>query len=121
MAREQVGDLGQHRQQGGGRPGARGHGAAEPAQEQDGRGLAGVVGALPVPRATGIAATAGFLHRGTQYRGIDPLPAPDVCDQQLGTAEQCSRTIGSFEQTGRGGRHHGRGGGCRRHEETSEV
>ena len=36
--------------------GARGHGAAEPAQEQDGRGLAGVVGALPVPGALGIAA-----------------------------------------------------------------
>ena len=121
MAREQVGDLDQHRQQGGGRPGTRAHRAAKPAQEQDGRGLAGVVGALPVPRATGIAAAAGLLHRGTEHGGIDPLPAFDVCDQQLGSAEERSRTIGGFGQAGARCRHHGGGGGCRRHEGTSEV
>ena len=51
VAGEQPRHLGQHRQQRGGRSGARGHGAAELAQEQHGGRLAGVVGALPVPAA----------------------------------------------------------------------
>jgi hypothetical protein len=62
----------------------------------------------------------GVLHRGTEHGGIDLLPALDLREQQLGGAEERSRTIGGFGQAGARCRHHG-GGGCRRHEGPSEV
>ena len=48
------------------RRGARAHGRAELAQEQDGRRLAGVVGRLPVPGAGGVGGAEGVLHGGAQ-------------------------------------------------------
>ena len=65
MGGEKSRDLGQHRQQGGGRRRSRPHGGAEFAQEQDRRRLAGIVGGLPIPGAIGV---------GTGIGGIAALP-----------------------------------------------
>ena len=88
VAGQQARDLCQHRQQGGGRPSAGGHGAAELAQEQDGRGLAGFVGALPVPAALGIRCADGLLHRGAQHRGIDQAAMFEIAGAATGRHRQ---------------------------------
>ena len=116
VAREQVRHLRQHLQQRGGRRGARGHGAAEPPQEQDGRRLAGVVGALPIPRAFGIAAAECLLHRSAEPRGIDPSSTFKVRKQQLRGVQQGGRMIGSFGRTGEERGSGSRDSGGRRHE-----
>ena len=93
VAREQRCHLGQHREQGIARASARGHRAAEPAQEQDGRRLAGVIGALPVPGALRVAAPTGPLHRGPEHRGIDAVPAFEIGKEQLRGVQQGGGTI----------------------------
>jgi hypothetical protein len=115
VAREQGCHLRQHREQGGWRAGACRHGTRELAQEQDGRRLAGVVGALPGPGALRVAAATGPLHRGAEHRGIDALPAFDIGKEQLRDVEQDGGTIGSFGHAGAGRRGGSRDSGGRRH------
>jgi hypothetical protein len=119
VGREQVRHLRQHLQQRGGRCGARGHRGTEPAQEQDGRRLTGVVGALPVPGALRVAAAEGLLHRSPEPGGIDAMAAFEIGKQQLRSLEQGGCMSESFGRASAG-----RGNGCRdsggrRHDEAS--
>jgi hypothetical protein len=57
---------------------ARAHGRTELANEQDCRGLAGVVGCFPIPSAISVGGAKGAFHRSAQYRRIDALTALEM-------------------------------------------
>ncbi len=103
MGREQPGNLGQHRQHGGGRSRPRLHRRPEFAQEQDGRRLAGLVGGFPVPGAGGIGSAEGRFHRRAENAGIDALPALEMGKKPPGRAGDGGGRIGN------GGKRKGRG------------
>jgi hypothetical protein len=116
VAGEQPRHPGEHRQQRGGRSGARRHGAAVLAQEQHRGRLAGVVGALPVPAALRVGGADGVLHRGAKDRRIDRLSALEGGQQQPGGVDEGG---GAGRCVGHGGAGRGkgcRGGGGRRHD-----
>ncbi len=74
-------DLGDHREQRAGRSGAGAHRLTEPAQEEDLRRLARLVGVLPHPRAPGVGGAEGELHRGPQRLGLNLAAAFEVREQ----------------------------------------
>ena len=116
VAGEQPRHPGEHRQQRGGRSGARRHGAAELAQEQHRGRLAGVVGALPVPAALGVGGADGVLHRGAKNRRIDRVSAFEGGQQQPGGVDEGGRAGRCVGHRGAGRGKGCRGGGGRRHD-----
>ena len=68
----------EHRQHRGRRAGLGAHGRAELAKEQDGRRLAGVIGGLPVPGASGVGGAEGGFHGAAQDGGIDATAALEI-------------------------------------------
>ena len=117
MGGEKSRDLGQHRQQGGGRRRSRPHGGAKFAQKQDRRRLAGIVGGLPVPGAIGVGTAESGFHGCPERRCIDALAAlemgkndPRGMNQRVGCRRSGRR---DRERRGRKG---GRVSGSVRHE-----
>jgi hypothetical protein len=91
VRRQQAGDLRQ-----GGEPRSRRRGFAEKrlsvfAEEEDGRGLAGVVGGFPAPRARGVGGVESGLHRSAQDRGVDALAAFEMAEEVMGRREDGGR------------------------------
>ena len=84
MGREKAGDLREHRQRRGRRPGFAEKRLAVFAQEQHGRRLAGVIGGLPVPGAGRIGGAEGGLHGGAQDDGVDALAAFEMREKMQG-------------------------------------
>ena len=87
-------ELAEHGELRGGRDGTRPDGRAEFAQEQHLRGLAGVIGQLPAPRAFGVAAAEGLLHGGAQRVRVDGAAAFEMGQQKAGGADQRRGRIG---------------------------
>ena len=99
-------DLGQHREQGGRGIGPRPHRRTELAQEQHLRGLASLVGGLPVPDAIGVGTAEARHHGGAQRLGIDGAAAFEIGQQQSCGGDEGG---GGVKQR-RCGRERGRGG-----------
>ena len=78
VRRQQRRDLGQHGEQGGRGIGPRPHRRTELAQEQHLRGLACLVGGLPVPDAVGVGTAKARQHGGAQRLGIDSAAAFEI-------------------------------------------
>ncbi len=53
------------------------------AEHEDGGGLAGFVGGLPVPGARRVGRAEGDLHGGAQDRGVDALAALNVRKKEV--------------------------------------
>ena len=114
MGGEKARDLGQHRQQGGGRRRPRAHGGAEFAQEQDRRRLAGIVGGLPVPGAIGVGTAEGGVHGCAERRCIDALAAFEMGkDDPRGMSQRVGGRRSGRRDRERRGREGGRGSGIR--------
>ena len=106
VRRQQGRDLGQHGEQGGRGIGPRPHRRTELAQEQHLRGLASLVGGLPVPDAVGVGTAEARQHGGAQHLGIDGAAAFEIGQQQPGGGDEGR---GSVKQRCCG-RERGRGG-----------
>ena len=104
MRGRQRGQLGQHGEHPRRAAGAGAHGRPMPAQEQDLRGLAGLVGVLPHPGAGRVGGAERRLHGGAQDGGIEGLAPLQRGQQQTGGVEDGGRPIGGS----------GRGRGCER-------
>jgi len=68
-------------------------GWAELADEQDGRGFAGVVRRLPVPGAGRIGVAKGALHSGPQRDGIDAVAAFEMRQKETRGFGEASRHV----------------------------
>jgi hypothetical protein len=102
VRRQQAGDLRQ-----GGEPRSRRRGFAEKrlsvfAEEEDGRGLAGVVGGFPAPRARGVGGVESGLHRSAQDRGVDALAAFEMAEEVMGRREDGGRRGDGRDRSGHG-------------------
>jgi hypothetical protein len=51
------------------------------AEEEDGRGLAGIIGRLPVPGAGGVRGAESRFHGGAQDYGVDALAAFEMREE----------------------------------------
>jgi len=91
---EKARKLRQHWQHGRRRRGTRAHRWAEPADKQDRRGFADIVGGLPVPRATGVGAGEGRFHRRAQAGGVDATAAFEMGKDQSRGRDDTSGGIG---------------------------
>ncbi len=106
VGRQQRRDLAQHGELRSDR--ARQQGGAEPAQEQQLRDLARLVGVLPAPSALRVGAAAGVLHGSAQRARVDRSAAREVRQEALGSREQ--RRGGRRARDG--GYRRRNGGGC---------
>ena len=68
------------------------------AQEKDGRGLAGVIGRLPVPGARGVGGAESRFHGGAQDRGVDALAALEMWEEQLGGGDDRAGGVGTMDR-----------------------
>ena len=119
MRRQQAADLRQRRE-----PRRRSSGFAEKrmsvfAQEQDGRGLAGVIGRLPVPGAGGVGGAEGGFHRRSQGGGVNALAAFEMRQELAGGREDGGGGFGIGAERKRRGGDRRRGCGHQGHGETS--
>jgi hypothetical protein len=62
-------------------------------QEQDLRGLAGIVGGLPGPSALGVGSAEGRCHRAAKRMRTDCAAAFEISEQQFGGPEQSNAGI----------------------------
>ena len=104
VSREKAGDLGQ-----GGKAQSRRVGFAEQrlsvfAEKEDGRGLAGVIGRLPVPGARGVGGAESRFHGGAQDRGVDALAALEMWEELLGGGDDRAGGVGTMDRRRRRGR-----------------
>ena len=110
-------DLAQHLQHARRRRGLGADGWTELAEEQDGRGLAGVVGRLPVPGAGRIGAAEGALHGGAQRDRVDALAAFEMRQKETRGVGEAMRHVGFGASEGEQRRICGRWSGNDRHGE----
>ena len=94
MGGQKSSDLAQHLQHARRRRGLGADGWAELAEEQDGRGLAGVVGRLPVPGTGRIGAAEGALHGGAQRDRVDALAALEMRQKKTRGVGEAMRHVG---------------------------
>ena len=92
-------------------------GWTELAEEQDGRGFAGVVGRLPVPGTGRIGAAEGALHGGAQRDRVDALAAFEMRQKKMRGIDEAMRYVGFGASEGEQRRVCGRWSGNDRHGE----
>jgi len=102
--------------------GAREHGRAEFAKEQNLGRLAGIVCELPIPRAPRVRGIESRLHRVAHHMGFQRLPSGECFDQGRGSfpkrRRRCARGTWGGKRGNSRGRRRGR---CRKfHERVSE-
>jgi hypothetical protein len=102
MRRRQRGQPRQHSEHPRRAAGAGAHGPPVPAQEQNLRRLAGLVGVLPYPGARRVGCAERRLHGGAQDGGIEGLAPLQRGQQQTGGVKDGGRPIG---RSGRGCEH----------------
>ena len=101
MRGQEVGHLGEDRQQRGRRAGTGEQRAAELPQEEDERHLARLIGELPVPGTISIGAAKGALHLKPQTQRVDLEALGEIGLQSFGHGEDRGRGIARWNRNGR--------------------